>query len=83
MLINKLFDVNYICLSEGKAHTVSSSQCSPADCYAINILIMETNPWLEGTKKDVETCFSAPIPLLRPSHCPYRRISNVKPVHAS
>ena len=31
--------MNYIVsISEGKAHEVSSSQCSPADCYSINIL---------------------------------------------
>ena len=33
-------------------------------------------------KKDVGVKFlSAPIPILRLSHCPYMRISNVKPAH--
>jgi len=34
------------------------------------------------TKKDVGEMFlSVLIPIFRPSHCPYRRISNFKPAH--
>ena len=52
MLINKLFNVNYICLYlRGEGTHDASSQCSPADCYSINILIMETAAWQTGTKK--------------------------------
>ena len=37
---------------------------------------------MTGTKKDVGVKFlSAPIPKIRPSHCPQVRISNVKPAH--
>ena len=32
-------------------------------------------------KKDVGVSFSALIPTIRLSHCPYLRISNVKPAH--
>ena len=35
------------------------------------------------TKKTWEYVSRALIPILRPSHCPYLRISNVKPAHAS
>ncbi len=68
MLINKLFDVNYIVsISEGKAHEVSSSQCSPADCYSINILDYGNCPLMEGYKKDVGVMFfSLHIPIIRP-----------------
>jgi hypothetical protein len=37
---------------------------------------------LAAIKKDVGVKFlSAPIPAVRPSHCPQIRISNVKPAH--
>jgi len=34
-----------------------------------------------GNKKDVGVSSSALIPVIRLSHCPYIRISNVKPAH--
>ena len=47
----------------------------------INIRIMELRRFA-AIKKDVGVKFlSAPIPEVRPSHCPLERISNVKPAH--
>ena len=50
---------------------------SPAVIFAI---FLSTAKLME-TKKTWENCLSAPIPNFRPSHCPYMRISNVKPAH--
>ena len=71
MLINKYF-VNYTIRPFG--------QRSPAGRHFINILTMELFRY--GHKKRRGSKFlTAPIPKIRPSHCPLVRISNVKPAH--
>ena len=60
-----------------------SASCSP--CWSSLALTLKngTAPNGTDTKKDVGVKFlSAPIPGIRLSHCPFIRISNVKPAHA-
>ena len=63
MLINKLFDVNYIVFSERKAHTMPPVSAPLLTVTLLTFLIMETVALdTTGTKKDVGVKF-----LSRPS----------------
>ena len=73
MLIKEIFKLN---------HTSTFRPAAPLLVVTlINIRIMELRRFA-AIKKDVGVKFlSAPIPKIRPSHCPQVRISNVKPAH--
>ncbi len=73
--------MNYIVsIPEGKAHEVSSSQCSPLTVTLLTFLMWKLQPsFTKGYKKRRGSIVSlAPIPFTRPSHCPLIRISNAK-----
>ena len=49
---------------------------------SLSSLFKTVKPKNIGNKKDVGVCFSAPIPVFRPSHCPQIKDKQRKPAHA-
>ena len=66
--MNKM--LNITCLSIVTTNVLATLPCGHTRYLSSNSLENY------GNKKDVGVNSSVPIPVLRPSHCPYLRISN-------